>query len=134
MSEETRWHWSPNQWTKEEFEELFQLKLEHWQWDGIRHNLSDRLMEKPQKPTNCRHNVLAARINKEFYVHVFCVSCFEPVPAKMRVGRTYEYDVDHNVWVAEPKSKKGTVVMGRCPRGHGELNTDGVCEICGAEV
>jgi hypothetical protein len=62
---------------------------------------------KMTNPETCRHNVIVAGISHELELHIHCVSCETDLtdPA-MRVGKNYEYDSGHNVWVHTPKPKK----------------------------
>lgn len=59
-------------------------------------------------PTTCRHNVVKAGFAGGMLIpFIQCVSCgFDLSDYIMRVGKNYEWDEEHKVYVHKPKEKK----------------------------
>jgi hypothetical protein len=57
-------------------------------------------------PETCWHYILYAGITKELTVYVRCVSCDTNLTGVIEHLRDYEYDINNNLWVHVPKSKR----------------------------
>lgn len=58
-------------------------------------------------PETCLHNVVQQTgLNRKDF-NVVCVSCLATISYEwvLEVGKNYQYDIDHNVWVHEPVKK-----------------------------
>lgn len=58
-------------------------------------------------PETCLHNVVQQMGTGRHTYHVVCVSCQTTVSYEwvLEVGKNYQYDSEHNVWVHTPKKK-----------------------------
>jgi len=58
-------------------------------------------------PETCLHNIVQQVGAGRHTYHVVCVSCQATISYEwvLEVGKNYQYDIDHNVWVHEPKKK-----------------------------
>lgn len=80
-----------------------------WHQEAIsRMNLCDQerlgsTLPSRTNPETCLHNVIHAVITEKLELFVVCISCgSDRTDLEKRIGKNYEYDIDHNVWVHVP--------------------------------
>lgn len=89
---------------KSKYDEEFDAAFKKWTgYHYVVFETGQRLMADPE---TCLHNIIQSVLTDKGYPYTLCVSCDSTLGSEFLMKRTYEYDIDYNVWVYIPIKKE----------------------------